>query len=107
VVIKSNMGLYVSVYVSFNCNLSFVSLCMWNCSSVFMSGPFFSHLDVVLLVCMACICSLYRVLKFLPVWPTYFRWQLLHFISYMPLWLYLSGSMFFTCRCFCKVLFVL
>jgi hypothetical protein len=34
VVIKSNIGWYVSVYVSFNCKLSFVSLCtsIWNCS---------------------------------------------------------------------------
>jgi hypothetical protein len=31
----------------------------------------------------------------------------LHFISYIPLLLYLSGSMFFICKCFCRVLFVL
>jgi hypothetical protein len=30
VVIKSKMGLYVSVYVSFNCKLPFVNLCIWN-----------------------------------------------------------------------------
>jgi hypothetical protein len=40
------MGLYVSVYVSFNCKLSFVSLCIWNCSRVFMRGPFFSRCNI-------------------------------------------------------------
>jgi hypothetical protein len=47
VVIKSNMGLYVSVCVSFNCKLSFASLCIWNCSKVFMSGPFFSRCNIL------------------------------------------------------------
>jgi hypothetical protein len=86
------MGLCMSVYVSFNCIFSWLSLYMLNRSSVFINGPFFSmcrmsslssivpyaccvskmcwaYLQVVLLECMACICSLYRVLKFLPVWP--------------------------------------
>jgi hypothetical protein len=35
---------------------------------------------VVLLEFVACICSLYHVLKFLPVCPIYLNWQLLHFI---------------------------
>jgi hypothetical protein len=29
---------------------------------------------------IACVCSLYLVLKFLPVCPTYLSWQPLHFI---------------------------
>jgi hypothetical protein len=49
---------------------------------------------IVLLECIACMCSLYRVLKFRSVCPMYFSWQLLHFNSYIPLWLYLSGSLF-------------
>jgi hypothetical protein len=104
----------MSVYVSFSCRLFLLSLYMWYCSKVFMSRPFISwcrtlslfsivpyvwlvsrmccaYLEVVLLVRMACICSLYRVLKFLPVWPMYFDWHVLHFISYTPLRLYLSG----------------
>jgi hypothetical protein len=106
-----------------------VSLCMWNCSQEFIVKPLFSwckmfnvssiflyvcpvsrmcwaYLDVVL-VFMACMCSLNLVLKFLPVCPTYLFGQLLHLISYTPHWLYLSGFMFLVCRCFCKVLFVL
>jgi hypothetical protein len=104
--------------VMLNCKFSLVSLCIWNCSSVFISTPFFSrckmlsvssivpyacpvskiccaYLEDVLLLCMALICSLYRTLKLLPVWPTYFRSQLLHLNSYTPLWLYLSGSFSF------------
>jgi hypothetical protein len=41
------MGLCVSVYVSFSCNSSFASLCMWNCSSVFMSRPFISRCNML------------------------------------------------------------
>jgi hypothetical protein len=66
-----------------------------------------AYLEVVLLVCIACMCSLYHVLKFLPVWPMYFSWQLLHFIWYIPLWLYLSVMCFFGWRWFCIVFFVL
>jgi hypothetical protein len=38
------MGLCVSVYKSFNCNPSFVSLCMWNCSS---EGPLMNTLEQI------------------------------------------------------------
>jgi hypothetical protein len=80
-VIMLNMGLCVSVYVSFICRLSLLSLYIWNCSREFICGPFFSkcrmlsvfsmvpyacpvfriccaYFDVVLLWCIAFICSL-------------------------------------------------
>jgi hypothetical protein len=108
------MGFSVSVYASFSCKLFLVSLCKWNCSQEFIIEPLFSwckmfnvssifpyicpvsrmcwaYLDVVLLVFMACICSLNLILKFLSVCPTYFFGQLLHLISYTPHWLYLPG----------------
>jgi hypothetical protein len=70
------MGLYVSVYVSFKCRLSLLSLYMQCCSREFICGPFFSkcntlsvssigpyacpvsriccaHFDVVMLECIA------------------------------------------------------
>jgi hypothetical protein len=52
------------------------------------------------------MCTLY-VLKFLPVCPIYQCWQLLHFIWYIPLLLYLSVSCFLGWRWFCIVFFVL
>jgi hypothetical protein len=95
------MGLEISVYVSFRCKLSLLSLYMQNRSREFICGPLFmkcrmlsvfskvpytcpvsriccAYLDVGLLECIACMCSLYRVLKFRPVCPMYFNWQLLH-----------------------------
>jgi hypothetical protein len=52
------------------------------------------------------ICSLYLVLKFLPVCPMYFCWQPLNVIWYIPLLLYLSVLCFLSWRWFCTVLFV-
>jgi hypothetical protein len=63
---------------------------MWNCFNVFINGPFFSicsmsivfsivlyvccaYLEFGLFVLSACMCSLYLVLKFLPVCPKYSR----------------------------------
>jgi hypothetical protein len=34
VIIRSNIGLCVSVYASYNCKLFFVSLCLWTASVV-------------------------------------------------------------------------
>jgi hypothetical protein len=42
-----------------------------------------------------CICSLYLVLKLLPICPMYFCWHVLHYILYMPLLLYLLVLCFF------------
>jgi hypothetical protein len=99
----------VSVYVSFICRLSLLRLYMWKHCSVFISAPFFStcKLSIVSsivpyvcsvsmmcciwnLVCWITLCSLYLVLKFLPVCPVYLNWHPLHFIWYIPLLLYLS-----------------
>jgi hypothetical protein len=130
VAISLNIGLCMSAYVSFSCRLLMLSLYMWNCSNVFMREPFFcwcrmlsvssmvpyvcpvsrmccAYFEFVLLVRMACMCSLCRVLKLLPVWPMYFSGHVLHFISYIPLCLYLSGSWFLGCRCLRTVLLVL
>jgi hypothetical protein len=53
------MGLYVSVYVSFNCKLSFARVCIWNCSKVFVSGPFFSRCNILCFqLCHMCVLSL-------------------------------------------------
>jgi hypothetical protein len=124
------MGFSESVYASLSCKLLLVSLCIWNCSQEFIIGSLFSrckmfnmssmfpyvcpvssicweYLDVVLLDFIACMCSLNLVLKFLPVCPTYFLGQLLHLISYIPHRLYLSRTVFFVCKYFCKVLLVL
>jgi hypothetical protein len=35
------MGLYMFVYLSFNCKLLILSLYIWYFSNVFMRGPFF------------------------------------------------------------------
>jgi hypothetical protein len=95
---------------------------VWKCFSVFMRGLFFSicrlpfvssmvlylccvssmccaYLEFGLFVLVACMCSLYLVLKFLPVCPIYFSW---HFIWYMPLLLYeyMSVVCFFFLRRF-------
>jgi hypothetical protein len=58
-IIWSNMGLCVSVRVSFICNLCLLKLYMWNHSSVFSNCPFFSMCrissvwSIVLYVCPA------------------------------------------------------
>jgi hypothetical protein len=84
----------VSVYVSFICRFCLLRLYKWKRASVFISGPFFSkckisivssivlyvccvskmyceYLEFGLLDCIACMCPLYLVLKFLPVCPMY------------------------------------
>jgi hypothetical protein len=38
---KSNVGLCVSVYVSFVCSFCLLRLCVWKRSRVFNRGPFF------------------------------------------------------------------
>jgi hypothetical protein len=48
------------------------------------------YLEFRLLYCVACMCSLYLVLKFLPICPTYFNGHSLHLFWYIPLLLYLS-----------------
>jgi hypothetical protein len=88
------MRLCVSVYVSFIRRFYLLMLYMWKCSSVFVSAPFFSmckmsivsfmvlrvccvskmcceYLEFGLLDRIACVWSLYPVLNFLPVCPTY------------------------------------
>jgi hypothetical protein len=41
-IIRSNMGLYVSVCVSFICSFCVLGICMWKRSDVFSKEPFFS-----------------------------------------------------------------
>jgi hypothetical protein len=50
----------------------------------------FAYPVLVLLLLISCMCSLYLVLNVLPVYPTYFSGQSMHFIWQMPLLLYLS-----------------
>jgi hypothetical protein len=57
--------------------------------------------------CIACVCSLYIVLKFLPVCPIYFSVHSLSFNWYVPLLLYVSMSCFLGLRWFCIVFFLL
>jgi hypothetical protein len=56
---------------------------------------------------IACVCSLYLVRNFLLVCPTYLSWQLLHFIWYMPLLLYMSVVLSLGRRWFCNIFLVL
>jgi hypothetical protein len=124
------MGLCVSACVSFIFKFCLLRLYMLKRSSVFISVPFFSMCKVsiassmVLYVCcvsgMCCeylefglldriayTCSLYLVLKFLPVCPIYLSWYSLHFIWYIPFLLYLSVFCFLSWRWFCFVFLVL
>jgi hypothetical protein len=91
---------------------------MWKRSSVFISGPFFSMCRMSIVSCIvplefglldrvACICSLYLVLKFLPVCPIYLNWNSLHFIWHILLLLYLSVFCFLGWGWFCIVFLVL
>jgi uncharacterized membrane protein YwzB len=86
---------------------------MWYRSNVFITCPFFwicnilmvflivlyvccvssmccAYFELGLLLRIAWICSLYLVLKFLPVCPTYWSGQSLQLSKYMPLLLYIS-----------------
>jgi len=80
-------------------------LCMVpkECASSFRC---FAKLDERLLFRKACLCSLYRILKLLPVCPTYAFWHSgqvsLHTLDNENL---LGGSLFFVSR-FLMVLFV-
>ena len=80
-------------------------LCMEpkECASSFKC---FTKLDEWLLFRKACLCSLYRILKLLPVCPTYAFWHSgqvsLHTLDNENL---LGGSLFFVSR-FLMVLFV-
>jgi hypothetical protein len=98
----SNIGLRVSMYVSFICNLFLLILCMWYRSNVFICYTFlsvfmtsivsvifpyvylvfsmwFEYPEFPLLLLIACICSLYLVWNTRPVCPMCFSGQ------YMPL----------------------
>jgi hypothetical protein len=50
----------------------------------------FEYPELLLLLLMVWMCSLYLILNVLPVWPTYFNGQCRHLIWYMLLLLYLS-----------------
>jgi hypothetical protein len=99
----SNIGLCVSIYVSFMCSLFLLILCMWYCSNVFTWFPFFcvfmmsivsvifqyvcpvfntwfEYPELPLLLLIACICSLYLVWDARPVCPIYLSGQSRHFI---------------------------
>jgi hypothetical protein len=41
----------MSMYMSLRCKFCFQRLYIWNCSNVFISGPFFSKCSIILLVC--------------------------------------------------------
>jgi hypothetical protein len=60
---------------------------VWPVSDILLEYP-----ELLLLFLIARICSLYLILKVLPVWPIYFNGQSRHLIWYMPL-LYLSVLM--------------
>jgi hypothetical protein len=45
----SNMGLYMSVNVSFICRLLFVMPYIWNLSNVLSLGPFFSTCNIFII----------------------------------------------------------
>jgi hypothetical protein len=98
----SNMGLCVSMYVSFICRFSLLVLYIWYLSYVLRCLPFlpvvitsivsditphacpafnmwFEYPELLLLLLMSCICSLYLVLNVLPVCPIYFIGQSMHF----------------------------
>jgi hypothetical protein len=55
-----------------------------------MFNIWFEYLELLLLLLIAWICSLYLTLNILTVWPIYFNGQSRHFSWYMPLVLYLS-----------------
>jgi hypothetical protein len=103
----------MSAYVSFICKLPLLRLYMWHHYNVFINGPFFSKCRISFIsvvgpyVCcvsrmcceyfefglfdrIACICSLYLILKFLPTCPMYLCWKPLHFIWYMPLVIFIK-----------------
>jgi hypothetical protein len=64
-----------------------------------------AYLELSLFVLIACMCSLYRVRKYLPVCPMHLSWQSLQFIWYTPLMLYMSVVLLFGCRWCCIVFF--
>jgi hypothetical protein len=94
--ITSNIGLWVSMYVSFICSPSILVLYIWYFSSVFRCLPFFSvfktfimstilpyvcpvfsmwfeYPELLLLLLVACIYSWYLVLYVRPLCPIYFN----------------------------------
>jgi hypothetical protein len=120
----SNIGLCVSIYVSFMCKLFLLILCMWYRSNVrvFICFPFFSvfmmsivsvifpyvcpvfnmwfeYPELPLLLLIACICSLYLVWNARPACPMYLSEQSRHFIWYMPLFICLCGGFYRVLYC--------
>ena len=106
------------------------SVYMWNLSSVFRCVPFLwylstcivfwmapmgwscsmrccAYLDVWLLVWNACLCSLKRIAKFLPVCPTYALLHTGHVSLYIPDCVYLSVLCVVCVSLLLMVLFVL
>jgi hypothetical protein len=88
----SNIGLCVSIYVSLICRFSLLVLYIWYLSNVFRCLPFlpvvitsivsvvtlyecpifnmwFRYPELLLLLLISCVCSLYLVLNVLPVCP--------------------------------------
>jgi hypothetical protein len=82
----SNVGLCVSMYVSFICNLFLLILCIWCCSNVFMCLPFFSVFmtSIVSYFRMCVPCSIYgssipnyRCYSLFPVYALYIPYGML------------------------------
>jgi hypothetical protein len=107
-IIMLNMALYISVKVSFICNLCLHKLCMWNCSSVFSDWPSFQCLVFLMFgrLCHMCVlCRVYvgRILRSVclfwcpehptsnvrPVCSTSLSGHSLYFNWFTPLWFYI------------------
>jgi hypothetical protein len=80
----SKIGLCVSMYVSFICNLFLLILCMWYCSNVFMSFPLLSVFTMsILSVIFPYVCTVFNMWFEYPELPLLFLIAYMVFISFM------------------------
>jgi hypothetical protein len=66
-----------------------------------------AYVEVSLLCFVALMCTLYRMLNDLPVWPIYSRGQSLHLSLYIPLCSYVLFPCYFCCTCLCMLFVIL